>query len=100
MVRVAASMLPEEDETIVEFDRSFQGRTTPEILGGQGKIGIKEAWKSYPRASRIRLLRLMAKVAAISAAVWLGFIMVLVAETHILLGKNVGAFMKALHGNM
>ncbi|ETN41086.1 uncharacterized protein HMPREF1541_03021 [Cyphellophora europaea CBS 101466] len=98
MVRVAASMLPEEDETIVEFDRSFQGRTTPEIIGGQGKIGIVEAWKSYPRTSRIRLLKLMAKVAAISAAAWMFFVMVLVAETHLLLGENVGAFMRAVHG--
>lgn len=98
MVRVAASMLPEEDETIIEFDRTFQGRTTPEIVGGQGKIGIVEAWKSYPRNSRVRLLKLMAKVAAISASVWLLFVMVLVAETHLLLGENVGAFMKALHG--
>lgn len=98
MVRVAASMLPEEDETIIEFDRTFQGRTTPEIIGGQGKIGIVEAWKSYPRNSRVRLLKLMAKVAAISAAAWLLFVMVLVAETHLLLGENVGAFMRAIHG--
>ena len=98
MVRVAASMLPEEDETIVEFDRTFQGRTTPEILGGQNKIGITEAWKSFPRASRVRLLKLMAKVAAISAAAWLVFVMVMVAETHLLLGDNVGQFMKAIHG--
>jgi hypothetical protein len=99
MVRVAASMLPEEDETIIEFDRTFQGRTTPEIVGGQGKIGMVEAWKSYPKNSRLRLLKLIAKVAAISAAAWLGFVMVLVAETHILLGDNVGAFMRALHGS-
>jgi hypothetical protein len=98
MVRVAASMLPEEDETVVEFDRSFQGRTTPEILGGQGKIGIKEAWKSYPRASRVRLLRLMAKVAAISAVVWAGFVVIMVVEVQLLLGKDVGQFMKAIHG--
>ena len=28
MVRVAASMLPEEDETIVSFDRTFGGKVT------------------------------------------------------------------------
>jgi hypothetical protein len=98
MVRVAASMLPEEDETIVEFDRSFQGRTTPEIVGGQGKIGIVEAWKSYPRASRVRLLKLMGKVAGVMTAAWLGFVVVVVAETHLLLGDNVGDFMRAVHG--
>lgn len=98
MVRVAASMLPEEDETIVEFDRSFQGRTTPEILGGQGKIGIKEAWKSFPRASRVRLLKLMAKVAGISVLAWAAFVVVMVVETRVLLGDSVGQFMRAIHG--
>ncbi|RJE16779.1 hypothetical protein PHISCL_10884, partial [Aspergillus sclerotialis] len=32
LVRVAASMLPEEDETIVPFDRTFGGKTTPAII--------------------------------------------------------------------
>jgi len=98
MTRVAASMLPEEDETIVPFDRTFGGKTTPTIIGGQGKIGVVEAWKSFPWASRVRLLKLMVKVAAIALSAWIGLVIVLTAEAHIMLGDNVGHVMKAIFG--
>ncbi|KIX03536.1 uncharacterized protein Z518_07089 [Rhinocladiella mackenziei CBS 650.93] len=98
LVRVAASMLPEEDETIVPFDRTFGGKTTPPIVGGQGKIGLMEAWRSFPWASRIRLLKLMIKVAFIGMACWLLFTIVLIAEAHILFGDKLGGMMKTMHG--
>jgi len=98
LVRVAASMLPEEDETIVPFDRTFGGKTTPTIIGGQGKIGLVEAWRSFPWASRIRLLKLMLKVAAIVMAFWLLCTMTLVAEAHLLFGDKLGEMMRTMHG--
>jgi hypothetical protein len=98
MVRVAASMLPEEDEAIVSFDRSFGGLTTPAIIGGQGKIGIVEAWRSFPRSSRIRLLKLLAKVVLIVMAVWTLAIVVLAAEFEVLLGDSLGHVLKGIHG--
>ncbi|KIX99606.1 uncharacterized protein Z520_04239 [Fonsecaea multimorphosa CBS 102226] len=98
LVRVAASMLPEEDETIVPFDRTFGGKTTPAIIGGQGKIGLVEAWRSFPWQSRMRLLRLMAKVTLIFLACWLLFTIILVAEAHILFGDKLGEVMKTVHG--
>ncbi|KIW23967.1 uncharacterized protein PV07_09709 [Cladophialophora immunda] len=98
LVRVAASMLPEEDETIVPFDRTFGGKTTPAIIGGQGKIGLVEAWRSFSWESRMRLLRLMAKVTLIFLACWLLFTIVLVAEAHILFGDKLGEMMKTVHG--
>lgn len=87
-VRVAASMLPEEDETIVPFDRSFGGKTTPAIVGGQGKVGIVEAWRSFEWPSRIRLLKLVAKITAILAATWVAFSLLSVAELRVVLGKD------------
>lgn len=98
LVRVAASMLPEEDETIVPFDRTFGGKTTPTILGGQGKIGLVEAWRSFAWASRMRLVKLMIKVALIMMAVWVLFTIVLVAEAHLLFGDSLGEMMKTIHG--
>jgi hypothetical protein len=98
LVRVAASMLPEEDETIVPFDRTFGGKTTPAILGGQGKIGLVEAWRSFPWASRMRLLKLMIKVVLIFLASWLSVTIILVAEAHLLFGDSLGQMMKSLHG--
>ena len=98
MVRVAASMLPEDDETIVSFDRTFGGKTTPAIVGGQGKIGLVEAWRSFPWASRIRLLKLVGKVALIVMAVWIAMLITLTVEAHVLLGDNLGHVLKAIHG--
>lgn len=97
MVRVAASMLPEEDETIVPFDRTFGGLTTPEIIGGQGKIGIVEAWRSFNGECRRRLLRLMLKVAGLVMAVWTLFTVVAVLEAHLLFGESFGGMMKGMH---
>jgi len=97
MVRVAASMLPEADETIVPFDRTFGGQTTPEIIGGQGKIGLVEAWRSFPRSSRMRLLRAIAKAVAIFMAICIAFSIVVVVESHLLFGENIGEVMKTIH---
>ena len=98
LVRVAASMLPEEDETIVPFDRTFGGKTTPAIIGGQGKIGLVEAWRSFPWASRMRLLKLMIKVVFIFMASWILVSIVLVTEAHLLFGDSLGHVMKSMHG--
>lgn len=98
MVRVAASMLPEEDETIVPFDRTFGGLTTPEIIGGQGKIGIVEAWRSFNGECRRRLLRTVIKVAAIIMATWLLFSFIIMMEAHVLFGDSFGEVMKSMHG--
>ncbi|KAL4735634.1 hypothetical protein BDV11DRAFT_195644 [Aspergillus similis] len=47
-VRVAASMLPAEDEAIIPFDRSFGGKVAPEVVGG-GVLSIADAWKTMDR---------------------------------------------------
>ncbi|KAL6238372.1 hypothetical protein BDW75DRAFT_201642 [Aspergillus navahoensis] len=47
-VRVAASMLPAEDEAIIPFDRSFGGKVVPEVVGG-GVLSIADAWKTMDR---------------------------------------------------
>ncbi|KAF7512892.1 hypothetical protein GJ744_011995 [Endocarpon pusillum] len=97
VVRVAASMLPEENETVVPFDRSFGGKVTPAILGGQGKIGMVEAWKSFDRSSRIRLVKLMAKILAIMTALWILVVVVVIGEAHLIIGsENIKVIMGAL----
>lgn len=99
MVRVAASMLPEEDETIVPFDRTYGGKVTPAIIGGEGKIDLVEAWKSFTWSSRKRLLTLCFKVAGVIAFVWLCFTFVVVLEAHLLFGTEAfGEMMKGIHG--
>ncbi|KAJ5308599.1 hypothetical protein PENANT_c044G05780 [Penicillium antarcticum] len=67
-VRVAASMLPEEDETIVPFDRSFGGKVNPAITGGSGKIGIVDAWTTFDWAARVRFAKVVGKTFAMEVA--------------------------------
>lgn len=91
--RVQASMLPEEDETIVPFDRTFGGKVTPEILGGSGCIGMLDAWKTFGKEARWRLIKLYVKVFAIQGATTVLFIMTIIGELRLLMGDD---FQKAL----
>lgn len=83
-IRVAASMLPEEDEAIVPFDRSFGSKVTPEIVGGSGKIGIVEAWRSFDWGSRIRFIKVVAKAALMVLGVSVVMGAILGLEAHLL----------------
>jgi hypothetical protein len=79
MVRVAASTLPEHIDTIVPFDRSFDGKVVSESEGGRGVVGVMDAWHTFTWPARMRLLRILAKVFAVIttlfislALVWVG----------------------------
>ncbi|KAJ5976388.1 hypothetical protein N7481_010095 [Penicillium waksmanii] len=67
-IRVAASMLPEEDESIVPFDRSFGGKVEPEIVGGSGKIGLMDAWTTFDWNARVRFVKVVVKTAMMEIA--------------------------------
>ncbi|KAJ5374468.1 hypothetical protein N7517_006474, partial [Penicillium concentricum] len=82
-VRVAASMLPEEDETIVPFDRSFGGKVSPAITGGSGKIGLMDAWTTFDWAARVRFAKVIGKTFAMQLA--LGIFATLVFGAQIIL---------------
>ncbi|PHH78680.1 hypothetical protein CDD80_6492 [Ophiocordyceps camponoti-rufipedis] len=62
LVRVQASLLPAHDEAIVAFDRSFQGRVEPAVVGGRGYVSITDAWATFSRDAWRRLLILYVKV--------------------------------------
>ncbi|RFU27039.1 hypothetical protein B7463_g9310, partial [Scytalidium lignicola] len=73
LTRVQSSLLADEYEPIVPFDRSFGGKVIPAIVGGSGVLGMKDAWKTFDRNSRVRLLKAYIKVAAIEIALTLLF---------------------------
>ncbi|KAJ5190177.1 uncharacterized protein N7498_009162 [Penicillium cinerascens] len=79
-IRVAASMLPEENETIVPFDRSFGGKVEPSIVGGSGKIGLLDAWNTFDWAGRVRFVKVIAKALAIEAALVVLAVVALVVQ--------------------
>ena len=80
LTRVQASLLPEEDETIVAFDRSFRGRVEPAVVGGKGYVSPLDAWRTFSRASWVRLVKLYAKLFAVGLAVTFAWTLVVVPE--------------------
>ncbi|CRG89477.1 hypothetical protein PISL3812_06513 [Talaromyces islandicus] len=82
--RVAASMLSADEEPIVPFDRTFGGKVTPEILGGSGKIGIVDAWRSFSRESQVLVIKAIVWNFGIQVALLFAFGIVFVLETLII----------------
>lgn len=77
-VRVAASMLPDDEEAIVPFDRAFGGKVVPAILGGSGKLSVKDAWTTFDRAARVRYFKAFGKAFGMLVGVIFFFTMILV----------------------
>ncbi|KAH7328227.1 hypothetical protein B0I35DRAFT_416907 [Stachybotrys elegans] len=69
LFRVQASLLPADAETIINFDRSFQGQVGPVITTGKGYATVSQAWSTFTRAAWRRLVALYCKIFLISALV-------------------------------
>ena len=86
--RVQSSMLPEEHETIVPFDRTFAGKVVPEVVGGSGAVSMLDAWKSFDKSARVRLIKLYGKIFAIQVATTIMFFMLVGAELRMIMGHD------------
>ncbi|KAI9847567.1 MAG: hypothetical protein M1837_002141 [Sclerophora amabilis] len=84
LTRVQASTLPDEDETIVPFDRSFDGKVVPAVLGGSGALSLKDAWNSMDWKVGRRLAVVYAKIVALELFMMGFFAAVFVAEVVLL----------------
>lgn len=62
LVRVQASLLPPDEDTIVPFDRSFGGHVEPAVITGKGYVDFMTAWRTFTRESWIRLYKLLGKI--------------------------------------
>lgn len=101
LVRIEASLLPEEHDTIVPFDRTFDGKAVSKLLGGTGSVSFLDAWKSFNWEARRRLIKLYVKAFFVIMALMLIFVHVMVFELYIFLGPRLGsAFAEAKHGMM
>lgn len=82
LTRVEASLLPDDVETMVNFDRTLGGAAAN--LVGFGKINFRAlydaAWRSFDKASRIRLVKFYIKYAAIMTVLTMTFTIVFAAE--------------------
>lgn len=80
LVRVQASLLPVEQSTIIPFDRSFEGKVEPEVVGGKGYATVTDAWTTFSKSSWRRLLILYVKMFCLSMAALAFFVAVLVPQ--------------------
>ncbi|KFG79188.1 putative ubiquitin conjugating enzyme [Metarhizium anisopliae] len=81
LVRVQASLLPVEQSTIIPFDRSFEGKVEPEVVGGKGYATVSDAWTTFSKTSWRRLLILYVKMFCLSLAAMALLVAVLVPQT-------------------
>ncbi|KAI1434433.1 ubiquitin carrier protein [Xylaria sp. CBS 124048] len=88
LVRVQASFLPDECDTIVPMDRSFGGKVEPAIVNGKGYLSMRDALKTFTRASRVRLIKLYVRIFAVVTALGVLAVAVL-APQYFLLAKVV-----------
>ena len=93
-------MLPEEDESIVPFDRTFAGKVKPEILGGSGAVSMLDAWRSFDRSARIRLMKLYFKVFIVSIFTTIMFVMVVIGELRLTMGDEFKGMVGKAHESL
>lgn len=78
LVRIQASLLPEDEEPIVPLDRSF-GNSGPNglrpglLAEPRGPLSLKQAWRSLSWVEMRRLLRVFAKMLAVQAGIYAVF---------------------------
>jgi hypothetical protein len=90
LVRIEASILPEDQDTVVPFDRTFGGKVVSQMFGGSGKIGFLDAWRSFNWEARRRLIKLFVKVTFILMGMMLVMVHVLIAEAFVVMGPAMG----------
>ncbi|KAI9808352.1 MAG: hypothetical protein M1827_007501 [Pycnora praestabilis] len=89
LTRVQASLLSDSEETIIPFDRSFGGKVDPEILGGSGKLGMLDAWRSFDWSARIRLMKLYGKIGIMQVTVAVLWFAITAMELKYIMGDNL-----------
>lgn len=87
LVRVQASLLPPDADTIIAFDRSFEGRVEPAVVGGRGYATMRDALATFSRASWVRLYKMYIKIIAIGLAFDVVMAAILIPEIMLML-KN------------
>jgi len=88
LARVETSLLPEDEDTIVPVDRTFNGKVVAKEYGGTGALGFIDAWKSFDWEARRRLLKLYVKILMIGLALGLAIGLILIFEGTLVLGQS------------
>jgi hypothetical protein len=85
LVRVQASLLPDSEETIVPFDRSFDGKLGP---GGNRVLSMLDAWKTFDFNAKKRLVKAYVEKSAIQILLFSLLVACLLAEVFVIVGTD------------
>ncbi|KAK0745064.1 hypothetical protein B0T21DRAFT_281163 [Apiosordaria backusii] len=85
LVRIQATLLPHEEETIVPFDRTFGGSVEPEVINGKGFGNLKHALKTVSWASWVRLYVQQVKIIGVTMVLY-GFVVAVLTFEYFFLG--------------
>lgn len=96
LVRIEASILPEDEDTIVPFDRTFGGKVVSPLMGGTGQVRFLDAWRSFTWEARRRLIKLFVKGFFIVAGLMFIVAHILAAEIFVVMGPAVGDFLSQM----
>ncbi|WPG99960.1 Hypothetical protein R9X50_00278300 [Acrodontium crateriforme] len=95
LTRIEASLLPEDVETIVPFDReAVIGSIDTSARGGCRALFV-QAWRSFDRSARLRLIKLYVKMILVQVAVAFVAVHVMVAELYLIGGEKLAIFIKS-----
>jgi hypothetical protein len=95
LTRIEATLLPEGEEPIVPFDKeAIIGDIDVSVRGGCRALFV-QAWRSFDRSARLRLVKLYAKM--VLAQVTIGFIAVhlMAVELYLMGGERLVIFFKS-----
>ncbi|KAL7931369.1 hypothetical protein V8C35DRAFT_310235 [Trichoderma chlorosporum] len=89
LMRIQASLLPIEDDAIIPFDRSFDGKVVPSVVGGRGYATMSDAFYTFTWSSWKNLAILSLKIIFLSLAL-IGFVaLFLIAQWSIIVKRTV-----------
>ncbi|MBE7180686.1 MAG: hypothetical protein INR71_05660 [Terriglobus roseus] len=100
LTRIEATLLPDDEDTIVPFDRTFGGMVTPVVVGGSGFSYVKEVCRTFDGEARARIMKLFFKGMAIAFALIIAYVHIIAFEIFLVIGpaahraaKDAGARM-------
>lgn len=88
LTRIQASLLSPDEDALIPFDASFEGRIEPAIVGGRGYATMADAWTTYSKSAWYRLVFLYFKVTLVTIAVNIVAALAVVVPSVILVMKN------------
>lgn len=96
LTRIEASFLPDDQETIVPFDRTFNGTNSAITLDGSSQKSLFiEAWRSFDMASRIRLIKFYVKMFFVQVMVVLVGAQIVIGQFYIFGIERLTIFLQA-----